>query len=179
MVDLQARAAYPNRLFTQIGFSLLAHHVTRSMITQWAAPHTDIRGRQHLVILAGFVEAPARIPVVKSRGESVTHRCHLIRKYPCRPLRRIAIFGGVDSDAITDAMRDAVDALTRANVVLRDSADPLAAAADSALSCAATLMELHQRRAKGEDVDVVVLRDALGAARALVSEVSFAVREKC
>jgi hypothetical protein len=85
----------------------------------------------------------------------------------------------VDSDVITDAMRDAVDALTRANVVLRDSADPLAAAADSALSCAATLMELHQRRAKGEDVDVVVVRDALGAARALVSEISFAVREKC
>lgn len=100
-------------------------------------------------------------------------------KYPCRTLRRIAIFGCVDSDVITDVMRDAVDALARANAVLRDSADPLAAAADSALSCAATLMELHQRTAKGEDVDIVVLRDALGAARALVSEVSFAVRDKC
>jgi hypothetical protein len=121
------------------------------------------------------VRMDSRISAVNPSPTAVTS----FGKCPCRALRRIAIFGRVDSDVITDAMRDAVDALTRANVVLRDSADPLAAAADSALSCAATLMALHQRRAKGEDVDVVVLRDALGAARALVSEISFAVREKC
>ncbi|GAA3873201.1 hypothetical protein GCM10022243_42920 [Saccharothrix violaceirubra] len=68
----------------------------------------------------------------------------------------------------------AVDAVDRARAVLRASGDPVLAAVDSALSCAVSLIALRQR---GPDSDIDPLQDALGAARALVGEVTFAVRD--
>ncbi|WP_370937607.1 hypothetical protein [Amycolatopsis sp. cg13] len=73
------------------------------------------------------------------------------------------------------AVAQAVDAVDRARSVLRATGDPLSAAADSALTCAISLIEL-QSRGKASDLDV--LRGILGAARALVGEVTFAVRDR-
>lgn len=81
-------------------------------------------------------------------------------------------------DPIDDAMRDAVHAVERARATLRSSTDPLAAAVDSALSCATMLMELRRRQGSADEQDVAALRDALGAARALVGEITFAVRDR-
>ncbi len=72
------------------------------------------------------------------------------------------------------AVDQAVDAVERARVVLRVSGDPLLAAVDSALTCAVSLIVL---RRSGTESDIDALRDALGAARALVGEVTFAVRD--
>ncbi|QXV56406.1 hypothetical protein CVV72_04830 [Amycolatopsis sp. TNS106] len=68
----------------------------------------------------------------------------------------------------------ALDAVERARSVLRVSGDPLMAAVDSALTCAVSLIELRRR---GTECDVDTLHSALGAARALVGEVTFAVRD--
>ncbi|MDT8916000.1 hypothetical protein [Amycolatopsis sp. PS_44_ISF1] len=72
------------------------------------------------------------------------------------------------------AVGQAVAAVERARGVLRVPGDPLLAAVDSALSCAISLIELRQR---GADRDPSTLHNVLGAARALVGEVTFAVRE--
>ena len=72
------------------------------------------------------------------------------------------------------AAREALIAVERARDALRATGDPLAAAVDSAVTCAATLMVL---RASGPSRDVDALRDALGSARALVAEVTFALRD--
>ncbi|EME52511.1 hypothetical protein [Amycolatopsis decaplanina] len=68
----------------------------------------------------------------------------------------------------------AVDAVERARGVLRVSGDPLMAAVDSALTCAVSLIELRHR---GTECDIDTLHNALDAARALVGEVTFAVRD--
>lgn len=68
----------------------------------------------------------------------------------------------------------AVDAVERARGVLRMSGDPLMAAVDSALTCAVSLIELRRH---GTECDIDTLHNALNAARALVGEVTFAVRE--
>ncbi|RSN29092.1 hypothetical protein DMC61_21530 [Amycolatopsis sp. WAC 04169] len=68
----------------------------------------------------------------------------------------------------------AVDAVERARGRLRMSGDPLMAAVDSALTCAVSLIELRQR---GTECDIDTLHNALDAARALVGEVTFAVRD--
>ena len=72
------------------------------------------------------------------------------------------------------AARDALVAVERARDVLRATGDPLTAAVDSAITCAATLVVLRSAN-PGADVDA--LRDALGSARALVAEVTFALRD--
>jgi predicted NBD/HSP70 family sugar kinase len=76
--------------------------------------------------------------------------------------------------SLETAAREALIAVERARDVLRAHGDPLAAAVDSAVTCAATLMVL---RASGPTRDVDAVRDALGAARALVVEVTFALRD--
>jgi len=76
------------------------------------------------------------------------------------------------------AARDALVAVERARDVLRATGDPLTAAVDSAVTCAATLMVLRSAgpgRDPGHEIDAV--RDALGSARALVAEVTFALRD--
>ncbi|WP_410598277.1 hypothetical protein [Amycolatopsis sp. lyj-90] len=72
------------------------------------------------------------------------------------------------------AVGRAVDAVEQARGELRTSGDPLMAAVDSALTCAVSLIELRER---GTDCDIDTLHKALAAARALVGEVTFAVRD--
>jgi hypothetical protein len=76
------------------------------------------------------------------------------------------------------AVRTAVEAVERAHDILRASPDPLRAALDSAMSCVTGLLVLHDPCRQGQEPDIHALRDILGIARALVVEVSFAVREK-
>lgn len=80
--------------------------------------------------------------------------------------------------SLETAAREALVAVERARDVLRATGDPLAAAVDSAVTCAATLMVLHASGPDADNVDDVdALRDALGSARALVAEVAFALRD--
>lgn len=81
-------------------------------------------------------------------------------------------------DQTDELIRQAVDAVARAHVILRASADPLLAAMDSAMSCASTLLGLRQQAHRGEQIDPHALRDLLAIARALVGEVTFAVRDR-
>lgn len=78
-------------------------------------------------------------------------------------------------EEIDAAMREALAAVERAHLLLRAPGDPLAAAVDSAVTCAVSLLVLH-RSTPTPDLDA--LRDALGTARALVGEITFAVRDR-
>jgi hypothetical protein len=80
-------------------------------------------------------------------------------------------------EEIGAAVHEALAAVARAHVLLRATGDPLAAAVDSAVTCAVSLIALH-KSGYDANVDVDALRDALGAARALVGEVTFAVRDR-
>lgn len=80
-------------------------------------------------------------------------------------------------EQIGAAVHEALAAVARAHVLLRAAGDPLAAAVDSAVTCAVSLIALHESGHETE-VNVDALRDALGAARALVGEVTFAVRDQ-
>ncbi|MFE2752775.1 hypothetical protein ACFXGA_12335 [Actinosynnema sp. NPDC059335] len=73
------------------------------------------------------------------------------------------------------AIREALAAVERAHLLLRAPGDPLMAAVDSAVTCAVSLMVLRQ---SGPTTDLDELRDVLGAARALVGEVTFALRDR-
>lgn len=78
-------------------------------------------------------------------------------------------------EEISTAVREALAAVERAHGLLRAPGDPLTAAVDSAITCAVSLIVLQE---SGADRDIHALRDALGAARALVGEVTFAVRDR-
>lgn len=77
-----------------------------------------------------------------------------------------------------EAIRQAVDAVRRAHEILRASPDPLLAAVDSAMSCACVLLCLRAQAHRGDQADLHALREALAIARALVGEVTFAVRDR-
>ena len=82
-------------------------------------------------------------------------------------------------EQIGAAVHEALAAVSRAHTLLRATGDPLAAAVDSAVTCAVSLIALHKSEYDADvAVDVDALRDALGAARALVGEVAFAVRDR-
>lgn len=76
---------------------------------------------------------------------------------------------------IEAAIQEALAAVERAHLLLRAPGDPLVAAVDSAVTCAVSLMVL---RRSGPTPDIDALRDALGTARALVGELTFAIRDR-
>ena len=80
-----------------------------------------------------------------------------------------------ERDALRVAIRDAIDAINRAVTLLGPPADPVMTATSSALTCADALVALHR---DGRDEDVTALREAVGAARALVGEVTYALRDR-
>ena len=79
-------------------------------------------------------------------------------------------------DAVGRAV-DAVDEACRAVAASAAPNDPLLAAALSALSCATELVALHRKQDNNSRRDIDPVRDVLGSARAVVVEVTYALRD--